>query len=205
MTEVRKEQNEMHNNGEHDHTYQLGTLNAQQGLSCIALTVRRNPRYSNGNVYQLAGPMKAIICTHYGQPEELQLNEVPIPAPRTNQIRIRVKAAAINDHDWSLVRGKPTIYRLIFGLRRPRKPIPGMEVAGIVDAVGSDATQFKVGDAVYGDTSDHGFGSFAEHLCIDERAVILKPEHLSFVAAAAVPHALCPPTKDQSSVRWVLT
>ena len=134
--------------------------------------------------------MKAIVCTHYGPPEELELKEVPMPEPRANQIRIRVKAASVNDYDWSLVRGKPMVYRLIFGLRRPRKPIPGMEVAGIVDALGPGATRFKVGDDVYGDTSDHGFGSFAEYLCIHENAVILKPEQLSFVAAAAVPHAL---------------
>ncbi|MBK9763296.1 MAG: NAD(P)-dependent alcohol dehydrogenase [Flavobacteriales bacterium] len=135
--------------------------------------------------------MKAIVCKHYGPPEELQYKDVPQLEPRKNQIRIRVKAAAINDYDWSLVRGKPTAYRLIFGLRKPRKPIPGMEVAGIVDAVGPGATRFNIGDAVYGDTSDHGFGSFAEYLCIDERAVLLKPEHLTFVEATAVPHALC--------------
>jgi len=135
--------------------------------------------------------MKAIVCTHYGPPEELQYTDVPQPEPRKNQVRIRVKAAAINDYDWSLVLGKPTAYRLIFGLRKPRKPIPGMEVAGIVDALGPGATRFKVGDALYGDTSDHGFGSFAEYFCIDERAVLLKPEYLTFVEAAAVPHALC--------------
>lgn len=135
--------------------------------------------------------MKAIVCTHYGPPEDLQLKEVPMPEPKAGQVRIRVKATAINDYDWSVVRGKPVIYRLLFGLRRPRRSIPGMELAGVVDAVGPGVTRFKAGDAVYGDTSDHGLGTFAEFVCVNERGVQPKPEDLSFIQAAAVPHAFC--------------
>lgn len=135
--------------------------------------------------------MQAIVCSSYGPPEQLRLREVPTPVPKPKEVLVRVKAAAINDHDWSMVRGKPAVYRLFFGLFRPRHPIPGMEVAGVVVAVGTEASTFKVGDAVYGDTSDHGFGSFAEQLCIHQNALRLKPEHLSFAEAAATAHALC--------------
>lgn len=135
--------------------------------------------------------MKAIVCTHYGPPEDLQLKEIPMPEPKAGQVRIRVKATAINDYDWSVVNGKPAVYRLLFGLRRARRSIPGMEAAGVVDAVGLDVTRFKAGDAVYGDTSAHGLGTFAEYVCVDENEVQLKPEELSFIQAAAVPHAFC--------------
>jgi NADPH:quinone reductase-like Zn-dependent oxidoreductase len=135
--------------------------------------------------------MKAIVQTHYGQPEDLQLKEVAMPEPKAGQVRIRVKATAINDYDWSVVTGKPAVYRLLFGLRRPRRSIPGMEVAGVVDAAGPGVTRFKAGDAVYGDTSAHGLGTFAEYVCVHENGMQHKPEELSFIQAAAVPHAFC--------------
>ncbi|NNM17561.1 MAG: NAD(P)-dependent alcohol dehydrogenase, partial [Croceitalea sp.] len=82
-------------------------------------------------------------------------------------------------------------YRLIFGLFRPKKKLrmPGMEVAGIVEQVGNNATKFKIGDAVYGDISNYGFGSFAEFLCIDEKALALKAEGMGFEEASSIPHA----------------
>ena len=135
--------------------------------------------------------MKAIVCTHYGPPEDLRLKDVPIPEPRPNEVRIRVKATAINDYDWSVVRGKPAVYRIFFGLRKPRRPIPGMEVAGVVDAIGGNVTRFKAGDEVYGDTSDHGLGTFAEYVCVHEKGMHIKPAQLNFGQAAAVPHAFC--------------
>lgn len=135
--------------------------------------------------------MQAIVGTTYGPPEQLQLKEVPTPSPKANEVLVRVKAASINDHDWSMVLGRPHIYRLIFGLFRPRQPIPGIEVSGVVEALGSGATRFKVGDAVYGDTSEQGGGGFAEYLCVNENALLHKPAQLSFIEAAATPHALC--------------
>lgn len=133
--------------------------------------------------------MKAIYCTKYGMPSDLQLMEINKPAPAKNELLIKVKATTINDYDWCLVRGKPAAYRLLFGLRKPKNPVPGMELAGVVEAVGSDVTLFKPGDEVYGDISNYGFGSFAEYCCINAKAVVLKPSTMSFTDAASIPHA----------------
>ncbi|HQZ49143.1 MAG: NAD(P)-dependent alcohol dehydrogenase [Chitinophagaceae bacterium] len=133
--------------------------------------------------------MKAIYCTKYGSTEDLQLIEIDKPVPTKNELLVKVKATAVNDYDWSLVSGKPFVYRLLFGLRKPKNPIPGMELSGVVEDVGSGVTLFKVGDEVYGDISNYGFGSFAEYICINEKAVMLKPADMSFTDAASIPHA----------------
>ncbi len=133
--------------------------------------------------------MKAIVCKKYGPAEDLLLSDVPKPIPKENEVLIKVLFSAVNDYDWSMVRGKPGIYRLFFGLTKPKRPIPGMELSGMVEAVGEKVTAFKPGDSVYGDISDHGFGSFAEHICIDERAIVKKPESMTFEDAAALSHA----------------
>ncbi len=133
--------------------------------------------------------MKAILCPHYGSPEQLKIMEVPIPVPANDQVLVKIYATAINDYDWSMVRGKPYLYRLLFGIRKPKHLIPGMELSGIVEAIGDDVSQFKVGDAVYGDLSEFGFGSFAEYVAINQKALVLKPEAMSFEEAAAIPHA----------------
>lgn len=133
--------------------------------------------------------MKAIYCDHYADPPELELREVPIPNPKETEVRIRVMACPVNDYDWSMARGKPGIYRLFFGLRRPKRPVLGMEVAGVVEEVGTEVTRFKVGDVVYGDTSDHGLGTMAEYCCVHEDDLRHKPEEMSFTDAAAIPHA----------------
>ena len=133
--------------------------------------------------------MKAILCTKYGRTDELQFSEVPKPVPKENEVLIKVHAAAVNDYDWSLVQGKPFIYRIFFGLTKPKRPIPGMELAGVVEDVGVNATLFKAGDAVYGDISNYGFGSFAEYICINEKAVVHKPAGMNFEEAASISHA----------------
>lgn len=133
--------------------------------------------------------MKAIYCASYGSVENLQLIETAIPEPKDNEVLIKVRCSAVNDYDWSMVRGKPGIYRLFFGLFKPKRPIPGMELSGTVEAIGGGVTKFNVGDAVYGDISDHGFGSFAEYVCINEKAIVKKPEYMTFEDAAALSHA----------------
>ena len=136
--------------------------------------------------------MKAYNIKNYGEPQKvLKLNEVELPEPKNTEVRLKVCATTINDYDWCITTGKPFAYRLIFGLFSPKKRLmtPGMEVAGIVDQVGNNATIFKVGDAVYGDISKYGFGSFAEFLCIDERALVRKPDSMSFEVATSIPHA----------------
>lgn len=133
--------------------------------------------------------MKAVYCTKYGPIENLQIKDVPKPTPKANEVLIKVHSSAVNDYDWSMVRGKPGIYRLFFGLFKPKRPIPGMELSGTIEAVGDEATHFKIGDTVYGDISDHGFGSFAEYISISEKAVVKKPDDMSFEEAAALSHA----------------
>ena len=136
--------------------------------------------------------MKAYHIKKYGTPDKvLRLVEAERPAPKSTEVLLKVCATSINDYDWCITSGKPLSYRLFFGLFSPRKKlmIPGMEVAGIVDQVGSKVTKFKPGDAVYGDISNFGFGSFAEYLCIDEEALTLKPDSMSFEEATCIPHA----------------
>lgn len=134
--------------------------------------------------------MKAIVCDRYGAPEQLQLRDVPMPVPKRGQVLVRVHATTVNDYDWSMVTGRPRIYRLFFGLFKPRRPIPGMELSGTVEAVGQGVTRWKVGDAVYGDTSNGGLGTFAEFVVVPENELRRIPNGLSFVQAAALPHAL---------------
>lgn len=133
--------------------------------------------------------MKAIVFTKYGAPDVLQLKEMPKPSPGEEEVLVKIHATAVNDYDWSMVRGKPYLYRLMFGLWKPKKQIPGMELSGTVEAVGKNVRAFQVGDAVFGDISEYGFGSFAEYLCIHEKALVLKPAAMSFEEAAAIPHA----------------
>ncbi len=134
--------------------------------------------------------MRAVTSTQYGNPEEvLKITEVPKPSPKTNEVLIRIKATAINDYDWSIARGKPFLYRLIFGLTKPKNPIAGMELSGIVESIGSEVKSLEVGDEVFGDISSFGFGTFAEYIAINERVVVKKPSHISFEEAAAIPHA----------------
>ncbi|GGW35713.1 NAD(P)-dependent alcohol dehydrogenase [Arenibacter certesii] len=136
--------------------------------------------------------MKAYNIKNYGDPEKvLRLVQVEQPKPKSTEVKIKVYATTINDYDWCITTGRPISYRLFFGVFRPKKKllIPGMEVAGIVEQVGNNATKFKVGDAVYGDISEYGFGSFAEFLCINEKALAQKPNNMSFEEATSIPHA----------------
>ena len=119
----------------------------------------------------------------------LQPKELPKPVPGEYEVLVKIHATAVNDYDWSMVRGKPYLYRLMFGMLKPKGQIPGMELSGTVEAVGEHAASFKVGDSVYGDISDYGFGSFAEYICVHEKALALKPAGMTFEEAASIPHA----------------
>jgi NADPH:quinone reductase-like Zn-dependent oxidoreductase len=133
--------------------------------------------------------MKAIVCEKYGMPENLKPKEVEKPIPKDNEVLIKICATAVNDYDWSMVRGKPYLYRLMFGITKPKNPIPGMELSGMVEGVGANVKRLKVGDSVYGDISFHGFGTYAAYIAIDEKAVIKKPVEMGFLEAASLPHA----------------
>jgi NADPH:quinone reductase-like Zn-dependent oxidoreductase len=131
--------------------------------------------------------MKAVVYTRYGPPNVLQLREVETPTPGDDEVLVRVRATSINAADWHLMRGKPFLGRLIIGgLRRPNNPLLGRDVAGRVEAVGRDVTEFWPGDEVFGATSG---GGFAEYVAVRARGLVLKPPAVSFEEAAAVPVA----------------
>ena len=130
--------------------------------------------------------MKAIVYTQYGSPDVLQFTEVAKPTPADDEVLIKVRAASVNPLDWRLMRGKPLFVRLMTGgLRKPKITRPGVDVAGQVEAVGRNVTQFKPGDDVFGGCR----GAFAEYVCVIEDKLALKPANISFEDAAAVPVA----------------
>jgi NADPH:quinone reductase-like Zn-dependent oxidoreductase len=133
--------------------------------------------------------MKAFICEKYGPPEVLRMAEVDKPAPNADEVLVRVLAVSVNPADWHSMRGKPLFSRITLGLLRPKHKILGVDIAGQVEAVGSNVTQFKPGDEVYGNLLDHGYGGFAEYASLPVAVVSLKSANLSFEEAAAVPMA----------------
>jgi NADPH:quinone reductase-like Zn-dependent oxidoreductase len=134
--------------------------------------------------------MKAIVRTKYGAPDVLSLAEVEKPVVPDNGVLVRVYGSSVNAGDWHLMRGTPFLIRFMFGgLRKPNLKILGFDVAGRVEAIGKDVTQFQPGDQVFGDLSERGFGAFAEYAVATEADLAPKPESLSFEAAATVPGA----------------
>lgn len=132
--------------------------------------------------------MKAIVQTEYGSTDVLSLAEVDKPIVADNGVLVRVYAASVDAGNWHLMRGEPFLIRFIFGgLRKPKIKILGSSMAGRVEAVGQNVTQFQPGDEVFGDLSECGFGAFAEYVCATEAALALKPTNASFEAAATVP------------------
>ena len=135
--------------------------------------------------------MKAIVRETYGPPEVLRLADVPRPTIGDGDVLVRVHAASANAGDWHLLRGTPLPFRIVAGLRTPRFAIIGTDVAGHVEAVGRNVTQFRPGDEVFGELSRCGFGAYAEFVAAPEKALALKPANLSFEEAATLPTAAC--------------
>ena len=129
--------------------------------------------------------MKAIIYRNYGSPDVLRLEEIEKPVPQDNEVLIEVRAASVNPLDFHLMKGTPRVARIMTGLLKPKVTRPGVDVAGVVEAVGSNVTQFHAGDGVLGSCK----GAFAEYVCASEGALVLKPANLTFEQAAAVPVA----------------
>ncbi len=115
--------------------------------------------------------------------------EVERPHPVAEEVLVRIHAASINDWDWCITKGSPFYIRLLCGLFKPKIKIPGVDISGRVDAVGDSAKLFEPGDTVYGDLSECGFGGFAEYACIPETSLSRMPAKISFMQAAAIPHA----------------
>ena len=131
--------------------------------------------------------MKAIVCAKYGPPEVLQLKEVERPTPKDNEGLVKVHAASVNAADLETLRGD-----FIVRMAAPRKPmhkILGTDIAGRVEAVGGNAKQFQPGDEIWADLSAHGWGAFAEYVCVPEDGLRLKPASMTWEEAAAYPQA----------------
>jgi NADPH:quinone reductase-like Zn-dependent oxidoreductase len=134
--------------------------------------------------------MKAIVYNQYGPPEVLQLIEVEKPIPKDDQVLVKVYAASVNAAEWHLLTADIFLVRLMTGgLLKPKNTRLGSDVAGRVEAVGGNVTQFRPGDEVFGDIASSSSGSFAEYVAVSEMALALKPANLSFEQAAAAPLA----------------
>ncbi len=135
--------------------------------------------------------MKAVVYERYGPPEVLQLKEVDKPTPKDNEVLIKTHATTVTSGDWrvrslNVPAGFGLITRLVFGVTRPRQPILGTELAGVVESVGKDVRKFKVGDHVFA-FSDTAMGCHAEYKCMPEDgAMALKPANLTYEEAAAL-------------------
>lgn len=132
--------------------------------------------------------MKAIVQHSYGSADVLRLAEVEKPSPKDDEVLIKVRVAALNPLDWRLMKGFPFIFRKMMKMRTPSPEQPvgiGRDVAGVVEAVGKNVTQFKVGDEVFGLCE----AAVAEYACAKESALVAKPESLTFEQAASIPVA----------------
>jgi NADPH:quinone reductase-like Zn-dependent oxidoreductase len=130
--------------------------------------------------------MKAIVQDTYGPPDVLELKEIEKPVVGDDEALVRVHAASVNPADWRIMRGSPYFLRLAgYGLRRPKNPVPGSDVAGVVEAAGKNVTRLRPGDEVFGWCR----GAYAEYACAAEDHFVPKPANLTFEQAAAVPLA----------------
>ncbi|RIV39232.1 NAD(P)-dependent alcohol dehydrogenase [Micromonospora radicis] len=132
--------------------------------------------------------MRAIVQDRYGPPETLRLADVDVPVPGSEEVLVRIEAAALNAYDWHVMRGDPRLARLSLGWSRPRARIRGRDFAGRVTAVGTQVRQIRPGDAVFGDLGDAN-GAFAEYACLPEHLVAPAPANLTPRQAAALPLA----------------
>ncbi len=130
--------------------------------------------------------MQAIVFTQYGSPDILRLTDIAKPTPSDNQVLVKVHAASANPLDWHRMRGAPVLVRLTDGLLKPKNTQLGADIAGVVEAVGRNVTQFKPGDAVFGGCE---VGGFAEYVCVSEKGLVPKPASITFEQAAAIPVA----------------
>ena len=136
--------------------------------------------------------MKALVQDRYGSPDVLRFVEVDPPTAGPDEVLVRVRAASVHPDVWHVLHGVPYVLRLMgAGLRRPAHPVPGIDMAGTVDAVGEGVTEFRPGDEVFGETVKgyqwRNGGAFAEYVAAPVSAIAHKPSRLGFEAAAAVP------------------
>lgn len=125
--------------------------------------------------------MQAIVYREYGSPDVLHLEELPKPVPGPDEVLLKVRAASVNPIDWHFLRGSPYGFRFMSGLRKPKGPQLGIDVAGTVEAAGANVTQFKPGDEVFGACR----AAFAEYACAPVSTLAPKPPALTFEQAAS--------------------
>lgn len=133
--------------------------------------------------------MKAAIRDRYGSPDVVEVQDVARPAPKDDEILVRVRAASVNRADIDGIEPRPGFLRLFLGVRRPRATRIGIDVAGEVEAVGSGVTRFQPGDRVFADLFSHGQGAFAEYVSVPDKAFLPIPATMSFDVAATLPHS----------------
>ena len=132
--------------------------------------------------------MKAVVQDRYGGPEHLRLADIPMPEPRASEIRVKVLACGVNLSDWEYLIGDPLYARLVGGLFRPKNPVLGSDIVGVVEVLGAEASKFEIGERVMGDVVMVR-GGFAEYACVSEADMIRVPEELSDEIAACLPQA----------------
>jgi NADPH:quinone reductase-like Zn-dependent oxidoreductase len=129
--------------------------------------------------------MKSVVYAKYGSAEVLEIAEIPIPTITNNQVLVKVNAVSINPADWHFMRGTPYLVRLQSGLLKPKIGKFGLDMAGVVESVGANVTEFKVGDEVFGES----MGALSEFAVFSQNSIATKPASLNFEEAAAVPMA----------------
>ncbi|MAU12819.1 MAG: NAD(P)-dependent alcohol dehydrogenase [Anaerolineaceae bacterium] len=130
--------------------------------------------------------MKAIIQTQYGSPDVLQLQDVTKPEPAANEVRVKIHTASVTPSDSAFRKGDPFLVRLMYGLSKPRQAIGGVEFSGVIDAIGAEVTNFKVGDAIFGMSPDK-FGAYAEYICLPaDKPLALKSPQMTFEESTAI-------------------
>jgi NADPH:quinone reductase-like Zn-dependent oxidoreductase len=133
--------------------------------------------------------MKAVVYRKYGSPDVLGLEEIEKPIPGDGEVLLKVQAVSINAWDWDMLTGKPFEYRFFSGFLKPKfRQIHGCDIAGRVTAVGNKVSRFAVGDEVFGDLAENGWGAFAEYVCAREDALMRKPPSMRFTEAACLSH-----------------
>ncbi len=133
--------------------------------------------------------MKAIVYYKYGSPDDLNMEDIPKPIPGDDEVLVKIHSVSINSWDWDMLTGKPFEYRFLYGLLKPKNnKLHGCDIAGKIEEIGKNVKHFQVGDDVFGDLAEEGWGAFAEYTCVRENQLVIKPSSMTFEQAACLSH-----------------